>query len=412
MRSTDVAVIGGGQAGLAMSHALSRLGIAHAVLERGRVAERWRSERWDSLTLLTPNWMSRLPGFAPALPDPDGFMSMPEVIAFLEAYRRATAAPVEEGTAIRALRPLGEGYRLETSRGAWLARAVVVATGHCGLPAIPGFAAALSPAIHQETASGYRNPRGLPPGGVLVVGAGASALQIAQELRAAGREVALAVGRHTRAPRRYRGHDTWWWMDRAGMLEDRAEDQPDLARARAQPSLQLIGGTRDLDLGILRAAGVRILGRVLDGTGTELRLGADLAACVAGAQRPMESMLARIDALANPMGAPPQAWPAPLAGFGAAPERLELRAEGIASILWATGYRRETGWMQVPGLLDAAGEIRHRGGVTPAPGLYVLGLRFLRRRSSNFLGGVGADALALAAEAARHLRHTDRRAAA
>lgn len=408
MRSIDAVVIGAGQAGLAMSHELARFGIEHVVLERGRVAERWRSECWDSLTLLTPNWMSRLPGQVHTGPDPDGFMTMPEVIGFLGAYARGVAAPVEEGTAVRALRPFIGGYLLETDRGTWRARVVVVATGHCQVPAVPRFAAAVPPAIRQLSPSEYRNPGALPAGGVLVVGAGASALQIAEELRGAGREVILSVGRHTRAPRSYRGRDIWWWMDRAGMLSDRAEDQADIARARAQPSMQLVGGTprRDLDLGTLKGMGVRIVGRTRGAAGRLLQLCDDLAETVAGAQKPLESMLSRIDRVADAMGAPREAWPAPLQGFGPGPARLDLVAESIRSIVWATGYRRDNAWLRVPGLLDATGEVRHRGGVTAAPGLYLLGLRFLRHRASNFIGGVGADAGALAAEAAGHLHQT------
>jgi putative flavoprotein involved in K+ transport len=263
----------------------------------------------------------------------------------------------------------------------------------------------VSPTIRQLTPSGYRNPAALPPGGVLVVGSGASALQIAEELLAAGREVLLSVGRHTRVPRRYRGRDIWWWMDRAGMLDDRAEDQSDIVRARAQPSPQLIGAAppRDLDLGTLRAMGVRVLGRMRGAAGRLAQFGDDLAEQVANAQKPMESMLARIDPVADALGAPREAWPTALTGFGASPARLDLRSEGIGSIVWATGHRRDNAWLRLPGLLDAAGEVRHRGGVTPAPGLYLLGLRFLRRRSSSFIGGVGADATALAAQAAGHL---------
>lgn len=403
MRSIDVAVIGAGQAGLAMSHALARFRIEHVVLERGRVAERWRSERWDSLRLLTPNWMNRLPGHAYSGSDPGGFMTMPEVVDFFEAC--AADVPVEGDTQVRALRPFIGGWLLETSRGTWRARVVVVATGQCDVPAVPRCAASLPRGIVQTTPSAYRNPASLPDGRVLVVGAGASALQIAEELRAAGREVTLSVGRHTRTPRRYRGRDIWWWLHRAGMLEDRAQDEADLARARAQPSFQLVGGVppRDLDLGTLRDAGVRVVGRVRGGAGRLLQLGEDLAESVAGAQRPLESMLARIDRVADAMGAPREAWPAPLAGFGAGPLRLDLVAEGIRGIVWATGYRRETSWLRVPGLLDAAGEVRHRGGVTPAPGLFLLGLGFLRRRGSNLIGGVGADAAAIATEVAGHL---------
>ncbi|MGG5819960.1 NAD(P)-binding domain-containing protein [Falsiroseomonas sp. HW251] len=414
MRSTDAVVIGAGQAGLAASHQLGRFGIEHVVLERGRIAERWRSERWDSLRLLTPNWMTTLPGHAYAGPHPDGFMSLPELIEFLSDYAAAFNAPVLEGIAVGALRPIGEAWHVETNAGCWRARSVVVATGACARPAVPDFAATLSPAIHQLPASAYRNPAALPPGGVLVVGAAASAVQIAEELSVAGREVAIAVGRHTRAPRSYRGRDIFWWMHHVGLLEDRAEDQRDLRRAASQPSLQLVGGLprRDLDLGALRDRGVRVLGRATGAEGTRMRFADDLALSTAGAQRPMESMLARIDVAADALGAPQQGWPAAPGDFAPTPPELDLAGERVGSVVWATGYRRDNGWLGAAGLLDDSGEIRHRLGIGALPGLFVLGLRFMRRRSSSFIGGVGIDAAVIAGELARHLSHQPSRAAA
>ncbi len=413
VRSTDVAVIGAGQGGLSVSQVLSTLGIEHVVFERGRVAEAWRSARWDSLRLLTPNWMSRLPVHAYRGADPDGFMTMPEITAFLADYARRIGAPVLERTEVRAVTALGAGYLVATDQGSWRCRALVVATGHCETPAIPAFAAKLAPRLHQTTAARYRRPAALPAGGVLVVGAAASGLQIAEELRLAGRAVMLAAGRHTRLPRRYRGRDIWWWMDRAGVLEDRASAERDIARARSLPSPQLVGGTpaRDLDLGTLRAMGVRVLGRLRDAGGERIALADDLAETVAGARRPMEALLARVDPVADALGAPRGERPAPLTGFGGGPTALDLRAEGIASIVWATGYRRDHPWLHLPGLRDAAGELRHDGGVTAAPGLFLIGANFMRRRSSSFLGGVGADAAEIAALIARHLGQTPARAA-
>lgn len=408
MRTTDAVVIGAGQAGLAMSHCLAARGIAHVVLERGRVAERWRSERWDSLRMLTPNWMSRLPGHAYAGEDPEGFMTMPEVIGFLEAY--AAAAPVVMGADVLALRPSAEGYRIATTAGDFAARAVIIATGQCGRPLIPAMAAALPKALHQVTPSSYRSPGMLPPGGVLVVGASASGVQIAEELHRSGRPVTLAVGRHTRLPRRWRGRDILDWMERAGVLTERAEAVRDLAAARAQPSLQLVGRGSSLDLGTLRAMGVRVVGRVEGIAEGRVALRDDLAQTIAAAERTLERLLARLAPVADAEGAPDEAPPAPLAPFAPAPALLDLVAEGIRTVVWATGFRRDYAWLQVP-VLDEVGEIRHRGGVTPAPGLLVLGLRFLRRRNSNFLDGVGADAEALAAEVLAHLV-TQRRAAA
>lgn len=410
MRTTDAIVIGAGQAGLAMSHCLAARGIDHLVLERGRVAERWRSERWDSLRLLTPNWMTRLPGQSYRGADPDGFMTMPEVVGFLDGY--AAGVPVETGVAVRALHPALFGYRLETSAGTFAARAVVVATGQCDLPYIPAMAAALPKAIRQVTPSSYRNPAALAPGGVLVVGASASGVQIAEEIHRSGRPVTLAVGRHTRLPRRWRGRDILDWMDRAGVLDERADQVRDLAAARAQPSLQLVGRPdhASIDLGTLAAIGVRVTGRVVAIDGSRVMLRDDLNETTAAAQRTLDRLLARLGAVADREGAPREAHPPPLRPFAPSPRRIDIAAEGIRTIVWATGFRRGYAWLRLP-VLDAAGEIRHRGGVTPAPGLFVLGLRFLRRRNSNFLDGVGADAEHLAAEVLAHLATSGRLAA-
>jgi putative flavoprotein involved in K+ transport len=411
MRLIDVIVIGGGQAGLAMSHALTARDIEHIVFERGRVAERWRAS-WDSLRLLTPTRLNALPGAPVPAGDPDGFMTTAELIGHLEGYARAIDAPVQTGTAVRSVQPFGGRYRVETDRGTWLAGSVVIATGHCDHPFVPPLAARLSSSISQITPSTYRNPAGLPEGGVLVVGASASGAQLAEEIHRSGRPVTLAVGRHSRLPRRYRGADIMVWMERAGMLSEPAIPSPSLERARTQPSLQLIGSPehRTLDLGVLRDLGVRMVGRLLDIDGTALTLRDDLARTTAGAQATLERLLGRIDPIADAHGAPPEPWPAPLAPFGATPGSLDLAAAGIRTVLWATGYRRSYPWLKVP-VLDDAGEIIHDGGATPAPGLYVLGLRFLRRRNSNFLGGVGADAAALAAEIRGHLAMSDRIAA-
>lgn len=410
MRTTDAIIIGAGQAGLAMSHALTERGIEHVVLERGRIAERWRSERWDSLRLLTPNWMSRLPGWRYQGNDPEGFMTMPEVTGFLEAY--GASAPVETGVAVRALHPALFGYRLETSAGTFAAPAVVIATGQCDLPHVPTMAARLPKTICQITPSSYRNPASLPPGGVLVVGASASGVQIAEEIHRSGRPVTLAVGRHTRLPRRWRGRDILDWMDRAGVLEDRAEAMRDLAAARAQPSLQLVGRPDhvSLDLGTLGSIGVRVVGRVEAINGARVMVRDDLPETVGFAQQKLDRLLLRLGAVADAEGAPDERHPPPLARFPAPPPAIDLAAEDIRTIVWATGFRRNYAWLRVP-VLDAEGEIRHQGGVTPAAGLYVLGLRFLRRRNSNFLDGVGADAEHLADDVLAHLATRGRLAA-
>lgn len=407
MKRIDTVIIGGGQAGLAMSRCLVGRGIDHVVLERGRVAERWRSERWDSLRLLTPNWMSRLPSWSYRGSDPDGFMSRAEVIDFLDAYAASFAAPVETGVRVLSVLRQGAGYRVVTTRGEWRARCVVLATGACDRPSLPEFAATLDPALVQIDAARYRRPDRLPQGGVLVVGASASGLQLAAELQASGRPVTLAVGRHTRLPRRYRGRDILAWLDDLGILDDRYDQVGDLESARRLPSLQLVGSPdhRTLDLAVLAEAGVRLVGRVLGADVRGFDLDRDLAATLASADERLGRCLARIDAWIRARGLSdrlPAAGPVRPVPAADSPGRLDWRAEGIRSVVWATGFRRDYTWLQVP-VFDANGEIRHDGGVTAAPGLYALGLPFLRRRKSTFLDGVGGDAAALSAHLERFL---------
>jgi putative flavoprotein involved in K+ transport len=241
MTRTDVLIIGAGQAGLAMSACLAARGIEHVVLERGRVAERWRSERWDSLRLLTPNWMTRLPGHAYRGGAPEGFMCRDEVAEFLAGYGRGIVAPVAEATRVLRVAQCADGYEVTTDRGSWRARAVVLATGACDRAAVPGWSRTVSQRVAQVVPSRYRRPEDLPAGGVLVVGASATGVQLAEEIHRSGRPVTLAVGSHSRLPRRYRGRDIMEWFDAAGLLDERAEAVPDIAAARRQPSLQLVG---------------------------------------------------------------------------------------------------------------------------------------------------------------------------
>lgn len=405
MRRTDVVVVGGGQAGLAMSRVLGERGIEHVVLERGSVGERWRSERWDSLRLLTPRWQSRLPGFAYRGPDADGFMTKAEVIQYLEAYARSFDAPVERGVAVTAVARDGAGYRVDTDRGAWRAASVVVATGHCHQARVPPWAASLPADVVQLVPPSYRNPAQLPEGGVLVVGASATGVQLASEIRRSGRAVTLAVSRHVRMPRRYRGRDILWWYEALGIGGERCEAVADLEAARASPSLQLVGSPehRTLDLAVLRGEGVRLVGRAVGVEGSRMSLADDLPANVRAADERLARFLARIDAHVSAAGlAAPDAEPIRPVVLAPAPAAIDLRAEGIRTVLWATGYRRSYPWLRVP-VLDARGELLHEGGVTPAPGLYVLGLPFLRRRKSTWLDGVGDDARELAAHLAARL---------
>jgi putative flavoprotein involved in K+ transport len=411
MRHTDAIIIGAGQAGLAMSHCLGLLGIDHVVLERGRPGERWHSERWDSLRLLTPNWMSRLPGWSYQGTDPDGFMTAAEVATWLEQYALTASAPVIAGTTVQSVWRVSGGYRVKTDRGAWNAPCVVIATGHCDVPLVPDMARSLPASIHQVTPTAYRNPGELPDGGVLVVGASASGLQLAEEIQRSGRQVTLSVSRHTRMPRLYRGRDIMWWLDRYGILEDGTATDADLRAAGLQPSPQLVGRPErsNLDLGVLHDIGVRLIGRTAGARDGVLHVNNNLAEAVTGSQARMERLLARIDIFADAVGAPAETWPAPLA-FDVPPISLDLAADDIKTVVWATGFRRNYRWLQVP-VLDASGEIIHSRGITPSPGLYVIGLRFLRRRDPSFIAAVSGDANALAGDVQRHLRAATRVAA-
>jgi len=408
MRRTGTIIIGGGQAGLAMSRCLAEARIEHVVLERGRVAERWRSERWDSLRLLSPRWHTRLPGFEYRGADPNGFMTMQEIISYFEDYANSFSAPVEDETTVLAVERADGGYRVSTDRGTWNAPSVVIATGHCDLPFVPKVAVSLAARVHQLSPSQYKNPSQLPDGGVLVVGASASGIQLAQEIHHSGRPVTLAVGRHIRMPRRYRGRDIAWWLEASGILGERAEHAFDLESARRQPSLQLVGTPdhRSIDLGVLQEEGVRLVGRLEAASGVRVRLGDDLARSTESAERKLDRVLGRIDAFIDETRmdacAPDRRPPIEV---GSAPSELDLGDGGIATVLWATGYRRSYPWLKVP-VLNIRGEIIHDAGVTPAAGLYALGLNFQRTRKSSFIDGVGDDAHVIAEHIAQRFRRS------
>jgi putative flavoprotein involved in K+ transport len=397
---TTVLIIGAGQAGLAMSHCLSELNIAHVVLERGQVAERWRSHGWDSLRLLTPNWMSRLPGFRYRGPDPDGFMTTGELVGLLEAYATSSHVPVVTKTTVRRVEACDNGFRVTTNHDVWHAAAVVIATGYCDRPAIPEFSHDLPADIEQLAAADYRNPEQLPRDGVLIVGASATGVQLADEIQHSGRQVTLAVGRHTRLPRSYRGRDILWWLDRLGVLSQDAASVHDVAISRQQPSLQLVGRPdhASLDLAMLAKRGVRLTGRVTHVEGARVRCAGDLIATTAAADIKLATVLMRIDHFIAHNGIDATACEPFVPTWtvaGSEPAAIDLGAERIRTVIWATGYRRAYPWLHIP-VLDHRGELRHHEGITPHPGLYVLGLNFQRRRHSSFIDGVGDDARVLA----------------
>jgi len=396
VRTTDTLIIGGGQAGLAVSRCLTEFGHDHLVLERGRVAERWRSERWDSLRLLTPNWMTRLPGFAYDGPDPDGYMTAGEATRFFDRYADSFSAPVREGTTVRRLSADDDGFAVATDDGVFTSRNVVIATGWCDRPAIPAMANRLDGGIHQVSPSDYRRPSDLPPGNVLVVGASATGVQLADELRRDGREVTIAVGSHSRMPRTYRGMDVFWWLDQIGSFDRTIDDVPDTVSARFEPALQLVGrpDRQTLDLTTLQRAGVRLSGRLLGLDGRRARFDRNLWSVLASADRAMLRTLDRIDVAIERWGLADEVMP-PDRPNAVAPasvrDDLDLGAAGITSVVWATGFRRAYDWLDLP-ILDGRGEIMQRRGLTRLPGAYVLGQRFQHFRNSSFIDGVGRDA--------------------
>ena len=392
MRTIDTVVIGAGQAGLAVSRCLTDRDRDHVVLDRGRIGERWRSETWNSLHLLSPNWINTLPGETYRGPEPDGFASVAEHIRHLTSYADGFGAPVEENTAVRSVTRDGEWFEIVTDDDVWRTRNVVVATGWSDQPAVPAMAGSLDRCVHQVVPRDYRSPDELPDGGVLVVGASATGVQLAAELRASGRQVTVAVGNHSRLPRRYRGRDIYWWMHRIGMLDKTVEELPDRERALREPSGQLIGGPdpRALDLPALQTAGIRLTGRLTAIDGHRVRTASDLSATVASADRRLHRLLTAIDQY---LGTPGKHTYGTVCTDGV-PE-LDLRAEGFRTVLWATGHRRSYPWLRIP-VLDLYGEIAHDRGRTPVPGLYVIGQRFQHRRNSNSIGGVGRDAVHVA----------------
>jgi putative flavoprotein involved in K+ transport len=397
MRHIDTVIVGAGQAGLAASHELTQLGHEHVLLDRLSIGDRWERRRWDSQTLLTPNWMTRLPGGGYDGPHPDQFMPTDDFAGLLREYAHRFDAPVEAGVNVERLQVVDEAFTVTTDAGRWAARNVIVATGWCDIPAVPAAAVALHPALLSLTSDAYRNPGALPDGGVLVVGASATGAQLADELRRDGRRVVLAVGNHVRLPRRYRGADIMTWLDRSGTFDRCIDDMPDPSAAVRESAAQLVGwrdGPRAIDLPSLAARGVELVGRLVDVQGRTAYFDDGLAARGQFADHVMHRVLDKLDryiahtglAIAADDSSRPHAFAAPVAR-----PALDLVGAGIRTVIWASGYRRDYGWLPHH-LLDARGELRHRHGATELAGLMALGLRFQRTRRSNFIDGVGADA--------------------
>ncbi len=410
--TTDVLVIGAGHAGLATSYCLNERSIDHVVLERGEVANSWREERWDALKLLTPNWQSRLPGYSYQGGDPDGFMSMPEVIDFIQSYAEFSGAPVRTNTTVTSVRQNDDGYRVVTDTGDWQAKSVVIASGAYNISAKPKVAAAVPSHITSLTPHQYRSPSQLAAGGVLVVGASATGLQLADEIQRAGHDVTIAVGEHTRMPRSYRGMDIQFWLDRVGILNERYDEVDDIVRARGLPSPQLVGTDerKTIDLNSLSDSGVRIAGRLMGMNENAAQFSGSLNNVCALADLKMNRMLDAIDEWITCNGDE---------SSSAAAERfkktrvdatptltLNLANGSTKTIIWATGFRPDYSWLDVP-VLDRKGRLRHDGGVVDAAGLYAVGLPVLRRRKSSFIHGIEDDVRDLTAHIDSYLRATN-----
>jgi putative flavoprotein involved in K+ transport len=367
------------------------------VLERGKVANSWRHERWDSMRLLTPNWLTRLPQHSYEGADPDGYMTAAEVADFVDGYASVVRAPVRTGVNVTSIRPAGDGYQVVTSAGDYLGAAVVIASGACNRPSLPGFATAIPDSVEQLTALDYRDPAKLPDGGVLVVGASATGVQLAAELARSGRPVTLSVGEHVRLPRTYRGRDVLWWMHASGVWDQRYDELDDLTRARRLPSPQLVGTPEraTLDLNALTSLGVELVGRwatVRDGLAL---FSGGLRNVFALADLKMGRLLDTFDEWAQTSGLdgdldPPERFQATRVPASSRLQ-LDLGSGEIRSVVWATGYRPDYDWLDVP-VVNAKGQLEHDGGVVASPGMYALGLPVLRRRRSTFMCGIEDDA--------------------
>ena len=408
MRTTTV-IIGAGHSGLAMSQRLSERGIDHVVLERGEVANSWRTERWDSLRLLTPAWHATLPGAPAHDGDPDGFLDMPQVVDYITDYASTMDAPVRTHTTVTRVASSADGYTVTTDQGDWEAASVVLASGACNVAHVPGSSEGVPASVEQLTPLTYRSPAQLAAGGVLVVGASASGVQLADEIARSGRRVVISTGEHVRMPRTYRGRDIFWWLESVGVLDERHDQMDDLIRARHVPSPQLIGTPerRAIDIDSLRDLGVEDVGKlgaIRDGVAL---FSGGLDNTYQLADLKLKRLLDRFDGWASSaddvgrLDAPDR--PAPTRPVTADRIELDLVRDGIGTVLWATGYRPDHGYLDVP-VFGYKGAIRHDGGVvTGAPGMYLLGTTLLRRRRSTYIGGAAQDTLDLAEHLVTHL---------
>jgi putative flavoprotein involved in K+ transport len=384
----ETVIIGGGHAGLTMSYYLSRRGREHVVLERGRVGERWRSERWDSFHFQFPNWTIELPGYKYQCNDPEAFAPGREVVRFIEDYAAFVKAPTRCGVEVTSLERTGGSsrYLVSTNNGAIEAANVVIATGPYQLPVIPAMSAHVPNNIFQVHSNAYRNPAQLPPGAVLVVGSGASGCQIADDLRQSGRQVHLSVGRHSRVPRRYRGKDFAYWGAALKRPEQIVDTVPVHLRKGSEVLLTGANGGYDVDLRAMAARGIVLLGRLQGINGSELLLADDLTQNLAKGDESLENFKRAVDdyVTKNGLDFPAEREPGVEPNIPSPVSRLNLKDADIGAIVWASGFRCDFDFVKLP-IFDESGEPVHRRGVTQFPGIYFLGLRWLYKRKSAFL---------------------------
>ena len=408
-----VVVVGGGQAGLSMSAHLKERGIDHVVLEKNRIAHAWRTQRWDAFCLVTPNWQCQLPGFPYQGNEPNGFMRRDEIVAYVEAFAERVGAPIKEGVAVTHVkRDIDNGFHLETSSGPMTADAVVLAVSGYHVPNIPRSAERIASDIVQIHSSTYKNPGQLPPGAVLVVGSGQSGCQIADDLHISGRKVHLIVGSAPRCPRLYRGRDAVDWLHDLGQYDLPVDKHPLREQVRRKANHYLTGrdGGRDIDLRRFALEGMRLYGRLRDVVAGRLQVADDLAGNLDGADTVYNGICGLIDKHIAEQGvdAPPGGRYTPVWQPGEGPSEIDLQAEGVTGIVWATGFRPDWSWVDLP-IFNGAGYPTHDRGVTAMEGAYVLGLPWLHTWGSGRFVGVGRDAGFLAEKiAAQRGENSDR----
>lgn len=396
MERIDTVVIGAGQAGLATSYCLKQHGHDHIVLEQAETTTPvWKHQRWDSFTMVTPNWSLRLPGATYDGSDPDGYMSKDEIVDYFDSYVDRNRLPVRTGTRVDHVRQRDDGgFDIEASSGAWQARNVVVATGYEQTPRIPSSAATISPEIVQLHSSAYRNPEQLPPGAVLIVGTAQSGCQIADELLASGREVLLSISNAGRAPRRYRGRDIFAWLFDLGFFDLPPDKMPGPPGKFVAPHVSGKNGGRTLNLHLFARDGVRLLGHVVAASGTTLHLAPDLHECLARADGFAAQARKMIDGYiaARGLDAPEEAIEEPRDGFEQPViEQLDLAAEGVSAIVWATGFAHDYGFVDLP-ITNANGDPVQERGISAIPGLAFVGMPWMPSLRSILLAGVGDTA--------------------